>query len=192
MSAKSRKKETGDRSPTNVLFRQKQIMKSAYREYLAITVFCCILILITTILIVSPSPHEKEPPIGVVCGIAGFVGLTGVFGFWFMQSYLIFKGIDRIRSAGEETVTVRCKKISFITEIIPRIVSRDCQNIVCIVLTDQTENKYYYITGRYSDYTLTAATEKIKKDFLNANLSLRCYTGTNYVKFNPEIIKELL
>ena len=162
-------------------------MKSAYHEYLAITVFICIL-LILSLLIVSPSPHEKENPVGMVCGIAGFVGLIGLFGFRFMQSYLIFKGIDRIRSVNEETVTVRCQKISFVT--VP--VSRRCQNIVCIVLTDQIGNKYDYITDRYSNYTVTAATEKIKKDFLNAKLSLRCYTGTPYVKFEPEINKELV
>lgn len=176
----------GDRSPTGVLFRQKKIMKSAYREFLAITVFICILLLILSVFRLFPD--EKKISFWIVCGIAGFVGLIGLFGFWFIQCYLIFKGIDRIRSVSEETVTVQCQKIAFVTVI----VSRRCQNIVCLVLTDQTGNKYYYITDRYSNYTVTAATEKIKKDFLNANLSLRCYTGTNYVKFEPEINKELL
>ena len=190
MSAKSGKKGMNDRSPTNILFRQKQLMKSAYREYLAITIFICILIL--SLLIASPPIHEKGFPIGAVFGIAGFVGLIGLFGFRFMQCYLIFKGISCIRSVSEETVTVHVKKISFVTVLIPRLCQKSCQNIVCIVLTDQTGNKFDYITDRYSNATATAAIEKIKKDFLNARLSLRCYAGPNYIKFDPEINKELL
>lgn len=174
------------RTPTGILFKQKQIMKNAYRDFLAITALICILTLIPVVF--SLFPDKETQNAGVVFGMAAFICLIGIFGFWFMQCYLIFRGIDRIQLPGEETVTIRCKKISCIT----RIISRRSQNIVCIVLTDQAGNKYYDITDRYSNRTVVAATEKIRTDFLSAKLSLRCYTGTRYVKFTPEIMKESL
>ncbi len=161
-------------------------MKSTYRTFLAITVFICIVALI--ILIIGVFSDEKENPFGIICSIAGLGCLIGLFGFWFMQSYLIFKGINQIQSVSEETVTIRCKKISLITQP----VSKHSHKTVCIVLTDWNGNKYYYITDRYFNYTADAAREKITTDFPDAKLSLRCYTGTNYVKFDPEINKEPL
>lgn len=52
------------RTPTGILFKQKQIMKNTYRDFLTITVLICILTLIPVVF--SLFPNKETQNAGVV------------------------------------------------------------------------------------------------------------------------------
>ena len=185
MSKKSRKRKEGrntDRSGSDVLSMQKQIMKKVFLDCLgaAIMFFVMALVVFVVGILTEDAAHSKRIVFGATPLILGF---TIFFAFLFLRRFVIFKEIKKITSSSEQTIEITCKKVSFLTQPI----SRYSAVIICIVLTDENGKKYYDIVNGISDSTKKAT----RAELLNVKITLNCYANTTCVKtYQTDTVKE--
>ena len=175
MSKKSRKRKEGrntDRSGSDVLSMQKQIMKKVFLDCLgaAIMFFVMALVVFVVGLLTEDAAHSKRIIFGATPILLGF---TIFFAFLFLRRFIIYTKINKIRSMSEQTTEITCKKVSFLTQPI----SKHSAVIICIVLTDENGKKYYDIVNGISDSTKKAT----RAELLNVKITLNCYVNTNCV-----------
>ena len=176
MSKKSRKRKEGrnpDRSSSDVLSMQKQIMKKVFLDCLgaAIMFFVMALVVFVVGILTEDAAHSKRIVFGATPLILGF---TIFFAFLFLRRFIIYTKINKIRSMSEQTTKITCKKVSFLTHPI----SKHYFVIICIILTDENGKKYYDIVNGISDSTKKA----MRAELLNVKFTLNCYTNTNCVR----------
>ncbi len=185
MSKKSRKRKERrniDRSSSDVLLIQKQTMKKAFLDYLgaAIMFFVMALVVFVVGLLTEDAAHSKRIIFGATPILLGFIIF---FAFLFLRRFIIYTKINKIRSMGEQTTEITCKKVSCLTHPI----SKHYFVIICIILTDENGKKYYNIVNGISDN----AKKGTRAELLNAKVTLNCYANTNYVKtYRLDTVKE--
>ena len=176
MSKKSRKRKEGrntDRSGSDVLSMQKQIMKKVFLDCLgaAIMFFVMALVVFVVGLLTEDAAHSKRIIFGATPILLGF---TIFFAFLFLRRFIIYTKINKIKFMSEQSIEITCKKLSFLTHPI----SKYYFVIICIILTDENGKKYYDIVNGISDSTKKA----MRAELLNVKFTLNCYTNTNCVR----------
>lgn len=73
-----------------------------------------------------------------------------------------------------QSVEITCKKVAFLFQQ----ESKHSASIICIILTDENNKKYYNIVSGISG----RAKKGIKAELLNAKVSLACYANSNIVE----------
>ena len=175
MSTKTRKRKEGrniDRSSSDVLSMQKQIMKKVFLDCLgaAIMFFVMALVVFVVGLLTEDAAHSKRIIFGATPILLGF---TIFFAFLFLRRFIIYTKINKIKFISEQSIEITCKKLSFLTHPI----SKHYFVIICIILTDENGKKYYNIVNGISDNAKKAT----QAELLNAKVTLNCYVNTNCV-----------
>lgn len=179
MSLKSRRKQEerkSNKQQHNPLETQKQTIKKATLDYLGCLIMMFVMtgiVLITGFCVDDPA-HAK----GIfLIAIPLMLLITAIFVFLFTECWMVFRKIKQIQFASEESVTIQCKKVSFLL----KHVSRFSSIIICIILTDENGKKYYHITEGISEFSKKA----IKNELLHSKIALVCYQNTNFIKKYP-------
>lgn len=172
-SRRQREKRKSDKQRYNPLETQKQILKKTTSDFLGALIMMLVMTLIVLItgFCVDDPAHAKSI---FLIAIPLMLLITGIFVFLFTECWMIFRKIKQIQFASEERVTIRCKKISFLS----RSVSRFSSVIIGIILTDENGKKYYHIIEGISEF----AQKSIKQELLHAKIDLVCYQNTNFIK----------
>ena len=179
MSLKSRRKQEerkSDKQQHNPLETQKQIIKKTTADYFGglIMMFVMTVVVLITGFCVDDPAHAK----GIFLIVIPLMLLiTAIFVFLFTECWMVFRKIKQIQCASEESVTIQCKKVSFLL----KHVSRFSSIIICIILTDENGKKYYHITEGISEFSK----KSIKNKLLHSKIDLVCYQNTNFIKKYP-------
>ena len=180
MSVKSRNRynkkqsEAVTRSP---LLFQKQYLYAAMEEY-AIT---CVIIFFFACLAVAVIFDEPT----LFMGYLGPLFLLCFFSFYlinFIRSFRIHRALNKIQYASEESRSFHCCKCTFLFKSVSKFTSR----IVCIIMKDEQGNRFYYVYPE-KEAPFDSAKKQFKAHFVDQDITLTCYQGTNLIKVLPKM-----
>ena len=140
------------------------------------------LLLVVAVIVVCSSGGPNTPGnYGVVVAEFGVLALfTGCF-LAFIRRRGIARQFDKIKYASEQTVTVRCKKLCFLS----RAVSRCSSVLLCVVIVDENGNKFYYVYPAAAA-PADAVKRELRQACLGCRMELVCYKGTGMIKRFPQ------
>lgn len=170
MSLKSRlrsKKRASEKQNVDVLEIRKKKIKVHLIDSLLMSLFL-LLILIGEIVL---GVKNLDIPLRLL--IYAPVVLFFMFYFYnFLRCIPVYSGIRSIKYSSEQTVKIVCVKVSSLIHA----VTRNDNEIICLILTDELGKKYYFACGPDD------SGEAMKIRIVNSELTLICYKDTNVVK----------
>ena len=180
MSVKSRNRynkkqsEAVTRSP---LLLQKQYLYAAMEEYAIASVisffFVCLGIY-----------HIFYEPTNFIAYFVAFI----IFCFFafsmidFIRSFRIHRALGKVQYASEESRTLHCCKCTFLFKSVSKHTSR----IVCIIMKDEQGNRFCYVYPE-KEAPFDSAKKQLKAHFVDQDITLTCYQGTNLIKVLPKM-----
>ncbi|MBR4077132.1 MAG: hypothetical protein IKK17_00850 [Oscillospiraceae bacterium] len=180
MSVKSRNrynKKQSEAVPRSPLAFQKQYIHAAMVEYAiksGIFFFCACL---------GIEPFFDSPPF-----FPGYFAASAFFCFFsfymigFIRSFRIHRALGKVQYASEESRTLHCCKCTFLFKSVSKHTSR----IVCIIMKDEQGNRFCYVYPE-KEAPFDSAKKQLKARFVNQDLTLTCYQGTNLIKVLPKM-----
>ena len=182
MSVKSRKRTERTQckqAPSNPLPAQKQAIRRAMFQCLCAAVlfflFAAAVILLS---LFSEAPSSKETGF-IISGMICF----SIFLYYiisFIRRFLIFQQLNKIKFSTEEAVCLSCKRLSFVFQPVSQFSSA----VLCVVLVDESENKFYYVYPENSA-PFDFAKKYIQEACIGKQLDIICYKETRIVKDLP-------
>ena len=97
-----------------------------------------------------------------------------------IRRFSILRRLNKIKFSSEKTVSINCKKVSFLYSPIAKGTSL----ILCVAMTDEAGKKFYYVFTK-ENIPFDIMKKKIKGELLGRRLELICYRDTNIVKYSP-------
>lgn len=177
MSLKSirRAAKTPNKPQAHLLRYQKQAISIGISEQLKMAVIMFAMWLGTTFVVLDSNKTSMWLAVTVACFLIFLSYFIAV-----IRRILIFRQLDKIKYASEETVTVQCTKVRFLLHP----VSKYTLLILCIILKDEHSNWFYYI---YPLQTAPNDSSKkaIKEQLLGKTVKLICYRNTKFIKSLP-------
>lgn len=159
------------------LAAQKKTVKRIALDFLgaALLLFAMSVIVLTVALTLDDKTHANSILYGALPIV--FV-LFAVFLFFSVKRFVLFRSFDKIRSKGEEVVTVDCEKLRFITHA----VSRSYAVLIGVVFIAANRKKYVYILpdAKSNDNNTRA---DMRSKCLGKTLEITCYKGSRLVKY---------
>lgn len=155
------------------LARQKQILKKSYLDFLEAGIFIFALTILGFVvgLAVEDSAHSERI---IFIAVPGLLWITIVFVFFFLHRLSFFRKLNKIATASEESKTIACSKVGFLSQAR----SRTSTAVICLIFTDENGEKYYAVTEDIWEDSKKA----IRAEYLGSELSLVCYKDTNFIK----------
>lgn len=176
MKNKDTKKNDKIISRNNTLSLQRDAIRKISLDCLYSAIFFTVIILI--IILTGTFDEELEHRLSIVVPLLSI--FPCIFFYLFVRRFNVYKRIRNIKYSSEEKRVIKCKKTSFISHPI----SKSTYAIFCIILTDKTDKKYYYVFEEsFLSYTAKA---DLKNKLENRNLDLICYRGTEIIKYLPK------
>ncbi|MBE6932416.1 MAG: hypothetical protein E7464_03415 [Ruminococcaceae bacterium] len=168
MSKKSRERterryqaaQTGD-----ILQTQKRIIQKAAFDRLGEA----LLFFVPAVMILVISVNRIGLLVASVCFAASVVCFV-----MFLRCFLLSRKIGRIQFSSTEAVTVRCRRVRFMTQP----VGKYSANILCIIMETEEENKYWLISHGIPD----GEKKSIRTQLLENEAELSCYCDSRIVK----------
>lgn len=155
-----------------VIIYQKKVIKKAYLDSLFSFIFLFVLSII--VLIVGLFIEDKDHSMRVCFGAAPMIlAISFIFLIISLHRYFIYYKLNKLTNFNEEHIEIICKKVRILTRQISRISSV----IIGIIIKDENNKKYYFIT-----YEMSVDMEKgIKEELLNNKITITCYEGSNFI-----------
>ena len=187
MSVKSRRRkerEISDTLPPKILFRRKKRMRQVFLDNLATAVFLLLLSIVICLVGVFACRGVYAKGAAFFAAFV-FIFMTCIRLYDVVRSFRIFKGIRAVNDVKEDTVTVTCKRVSFLKHPLGVRLHPPMKFVIdCMILTDENGHLYYVIA---CDYDVVLGIhgeiyENEKKELLHAEIAIKCYAGTNFVK----------
>lgn len=181
MSLKSLKREAkkGTAVPNDLLQQQKEAIESSMLEFFGIAALFFLFFSIT-LLIDFLERSEQTQNGGMFFGELIVFVIFDVFCVAALKRFWIFRKISKVKFSSEETVSVHCDKINFM--YFP--VSKGTSLIECVVLKDESGEKYYYIFPK-KKRPFDNSKNRIKEKYLEKEIVIICYRNTNIIKILP-------
>ena len=175
MSKKHQKRNLAnftEKQEKHALENQRAIIRRSTVEYLTGVILFLVLSILVLIagLSVEDASHSSRI---VFIAFPLVLSISVAFLVVFIRHYTIYVGFNKIKYDSEETISIDCKAVKFRT--VP--ISRNNFEIICVILTDNDGQKYYYISNEQF-----ASKQIFKSKFLEKKVKLNCYKGTNFIR----------
>ena len=182
MSLKSRKRtewRRGKSASEDALPLQRQTLKRALIDCLS-----AIVVLLTAAIVVIIMAFCDRDKLFWIPGIflaeVLLFGIMLTHGVAFVRRLAVFRELGRIKELTEESVSVRCEKVSFLIHHESKFSSM----ILCVWLKDQSGNQFCYVCPE--KWEADGRTQRrIREQYLGRTVDLACYRDTNMVKSLP-------
>ena len=181
MSLKSLKREAkkGTAVPNDLLQQQKAAIESSMLEFFGVAalffLFFCITLMIDFI-----ERAKQTQSGGMFLGELIVFVIFDVFCVAALKRFWIFRKISKVKFSSEGTVSIYCKKISFM--YFP--VTKGTSSIDCIVFKDEYGKKYFYVYPKKKRPDSNSK-KQIKEKYLDNEMQIICYKNTNFIKILP-------
>ena len=180
MSVKSRNrynKKQSEAVPRSPLAFQKQYLYAAMMDYAITSVIFFFFACLTVAVIFD------EPTLFMrYFGTSVFFCFFAFYMIGFIRSFRIHRALSKIQYASEESRSFHCCKCTFLFKSVSKFTSR----IVCIIMKDEQGNRFYYVYPE-KEAPFDSAKKQLKARFVNQDITLTCYQGTNLSKLLPKM-----
>lgn len=168
-------------APQNILPLQIHTAQKAAYDYLGASVFFGLLVI--GVWIAGFFTEDNTFGHWVIWIVAPFLlGIALLWLIFFIRRFTLFRRIYSIRYSTERSKKIRCTKLRFLIQP----VTKGLFLIVCLILIDENQQKYYYIYPK--GHCPTESRAKALRDKLTGNtVDLVCYKNTNFVKSIPAL-----
>ena len=182
MSLKSRTRTVKKRerqSHFDPLVGQKNAIRTAMLEYLGAAVLFGVVAIVVTIMALINESTTRNTSGVIFAEIVVFV-IFVYFLISFVRRFIIFLHFRKMIFSTEQSVFVRCQKISFLL----RPLSKFSSAILCMIWIDEYGNKFFYV---YPEQSAPSEFSKkyMKEKYIGNKIELICYQNTNMVKRLP-------
>ena len=181
MSLKSLKREAkkGTAVPNDLLQQQKAAIESSMLEFFGVAALFFLFFCITLMIDFIERAKQTQNGGMILAELIVFVVFAESC-VSAVKRFCVFRKISKVEFSSEGTVSIHCKKISFM--YIP--VTKGTSSIDCIVLKDEYGKKYFYVYPKKKrpDSNLK---KEIREKYLDNEMQFICYKNTNFIKILP-------
>ncbi len=180
MSKKSRARtdaRRAEKQTADLLELQKKHIQNATAEQIIYTILWGIMTVVFTVVLAITNPSS----LFLYVIIALLTSMTVLWTVRVVRRYRVARLYASILHATEETVSFRCRKVTFLE----REISRQHSILFCVAFYAEDGRVFYYVYPHRQGLS-SAAIGTLRERLPNKDIELICYRGTTAVKeFEP-------
>ena len=150
-------------------------MKDAWLDYLISAILFLIITTVVMIIEISNNSDNHNPFFFIAILIVAATSILFFLGS--LRRFVIYRLISKIQYSSEDTITIQCKNVLFLTQPISRFSSV----VICTILHNENGDKYYFIYPKGCEVT-DFSKKYVKTQFFKNEVELTCYRDTNIVR----------